>query len=158
MAEQSNMIPTKYPKKERITDGMVDGVENMDIPYEWRYGSFQTGCAGMFAYYMIEMSIRHPIIYILWYRWWTPTLLHEEERVDLDEWIKICRTRYFRPYWVEFSIHHPILYLLYFVVVFLFQRIIKFLTAPVKMISRIFKSPFTVKSFDGSRTDEKLVD
>ena len=96
---------------------------------------FEAGTARMHAKYMIEMSFRYPIMYLLWYRWWIPSLLHEDERKRLSEWIDYSRKYEYRPYWAEFSAHHPIL----FVWVLFILIVVKFLSAPIKIIGRCFK-------------------
>jgi len=130
------MIPSKYPKR---TDH-----NTADWTTHWRDGElFQVGSARAHADYLIEMKARSPVMYFLWYRWWIPSLLHEEERVQLEDYLNCCRRIRHRSYWAAFSLHHPVLFLLYFLFIFFFQITVKFLTAPIKVIGRFFKSQWT---------------
>ena len=143
------MIPTKYPKSNHN-----EGHYGM----EWKAGEqFSTGDAWRHACYLVEMKASHPIMYFLWFRWWIPTLLHEDEREKLDHYVKVCSQTTYRSFWAEFSMHHPVQFLLYYLAVFLFQRLIKFLTAPVKMINRTVKPQSTKNGFGDVLIEDKLV-
>ena len=136
------MIPTKYPER---TDNT--GADWTDT---FREGElFQVGSAKAHADYLIEMKAKHPIMYFLWFRWWIPSLLHDDERKQLDHYIKICRKHRHRSYWAEFAMYHPVQYLLYVLTVLFFQGFIKYLPTPVKVISRLFQSKVI-----GTRTRE----
>ena len=126
------MAPKKHQKR---TDG---GSWQNDIG-DYHSGAirrlFNAGSAYAHGRYMIEMSFKHPIMYILWFRWWIPYLLHKDERKMLREAIEFSRKYEYRPYWAEFALHHPVLFLVYL----LFQTFIKFLSTPIKIIGGVFK-------------------
>ena len=97
-------------------------------------------------------------MYVLWFRWWIPTLLHEDERKELNHYIKISQKMKYRSFWAEFSMHHPIQFLLYYFSVFLLQGFAKFLAVPIKMIGGFAKSPITKNGVDDVLLDEKLIE
>jgi hypothetical protein len=88
-------------------------------------GLFDAGSAYLHGRYMIEMSFKHPIMYMLWYRWWVPSLLHEDERKHLRHWMDRSRKCDYRPYWAEFSMHHPIQFIVGLFLWRIFQGLIK---------------------------------
>jgi hypothetical protein len=101
----------KYPKR------LVDEDDHLyyhDIQPGY---AFQCGCAHMHARYLIEMSRRHPIMYWVWYRWWIPSLLHEDERRLLDWKLRNCKQFEFRPYWADFALYHPVQFLVFLLLV-----------------------------------------
>ena len=148
------MIPKKYPKR---TDHAT-----ADWTSSWRDGElFQVGSAKAHADYLIEMRAKSPITYFLFYRWWIPTLLHEDERKCLDSYMKCCARVRHRSFWADFSLHHPVLYLLYWLFVFLFQMLVKLLTSPVKVITvlcRIQKTPISKNTIENVLFDDKFVE
>jgi hypothetical protein len=140
------MIPTKYPKRpawtrrfqnadefeERLAEDIHD-YHNGHI-----YRAFYMGSGYAHARYLADMMFRHPVMYYLWYRWWIPSLLQEEERTILYNQIDVCRVNY-RPYWIEFSLYHPVLFFLW---VLAFQVFVKFPTFAIKKICRICNCHF----------------
>jgi hypothetical protein len=100
--------------------------------------AFRCGCARMHARYLTEMSRRHPVMYWGWYRWWIPSLLHEDEYKELDHWLKYYRNFEFRPYWADFALYHPVQFLVYLLLMktmkFVAKTHIKFLTTVVKAV------------------------
>ena len=87
---------------------------NSDMSSSWNEGhKFRCGSAYAHAGYLIEMSRRHPIMYWLWYRWWIPSLLHEDERKKLVQRIESRLRVDYRPYWADFALYHPIQFLMY---------------------------------------------
>jgi hypothetical protein len=124
------MIPTKYPKR---PEGSSDRTHSEDYADDLNGDVrkvFDKGSAYKHAQYMVEMSFRHPIMYVLWYMWAIPLLLDEDEKPFLHKWIKYHRTRAFRPYWAEFALYHPVLFCLYWIGGIFFQFLIKLLTTP----------------------------
>jgi len=92
--------------------------------------------------YLKAMSFKHPIMYILFYRWWIPMLLSPQEREYLNgKYQEYYEDHlYFeRPYWVEFSSHHPVQFFLLYLVWLTCLGFVKLLTAPVKIVRRMFK-------------------
>ena len=100
---------------------------------------FDAGSAYLHGKYMIEMSFKHPIMYLLWYRWWVPSLLHEDERKRLRQWMDRSRRYDYRPYWAEFSLYHPVQFLVGLFLWRILQGIVKLATLPVKIIGGLFK-------------------
>lgn len=123
-------MPTKYPEFDYTR---CCGLYASPI-------SFQDGSGACHAYYLREMSYKHPVLYYLFYRWWVPMLLTPDERMVFDE---RKSDEWERPYWAEFSLHHPVQFMLLIVVCRAFQFFskggIKLLTAPVKLIRRLFE-------------------
>jgi len=125
------MRPTKYPRFHTFIDaeeGLHDGNLARTL--------FDMGSAYLHAYYMVEISFRHPVMYFLFYRWWIPFFLHKEEQKKVDKFIRYIRSVYFRPYWAEFALYHPVQYCLFWIVLSLFEFIIKLFAVPVKIIKR----------------------
>ncbi len=122
------MIPEKYEELE----------QNKSANYPNEYGErelFDHVVAYQHAKYLVDMSFRYPILYLLWFRWWVPSLLREPERKREIRERRLHRARYCLPYWAEFSLYHPILFLVWL----FFERLIKFLARPIKVIRRLFK-------------------
>ena len=132
------MKPTKYSEFHTYGDAMDQ--EQLHATSH-RRKMFDLGSSFMHAYYLVEMSFRHPIMYFLFYRWWIPLFLLEEQKENFGERIKHIRSTYFRPYWAEFSLRHPVQYCLFWIVFFLFEFIVKLFTAPIKIIKRFEKIP-----------------
>ena len=128
------MRPTKYPEFHYFVD-----VEEPN----YRCGiyireMFDSGIAIVHADYMVEMSFRHPVMYFLFYRWWILMFLHENQRKYIGKYIKRIRSKRL-PYWAEFSLYHPIQYCLFWIVISLFEFVVKLFTAPIKIIKRAKK-------------------
>jgi len=146
------MIPTKYLKSDKARNGW--GCYHSHDDGE----AFRHGSAKLHADYLTEMKARHPIMYFCWYRWWIPTLLHEDERKDLDHYMHVCRQYRHRPFWAEFSMFHPVQYLLFFLSALLFQSAIKCLTAPIKVFKRVFPPPVTEDGLKNVLLNQELVE
>jgi len=112
------------------------------------------GVALMHARYMIEMSRKHPVMYWLWYRWWIPSLLHEDERKRLDSWLKSLLEFEYNPYWADFSMYHPVQFLVFLLLRNSCQFFVKYLTTPIEVIGRLSRTKNTVSS---KETDNFLV-
>jgi hypothetical protein len=128
-------IMNKYPKRP------VDENDNPNIfsGEEWYAGYlFRCGCAHKHARYLIEMSRRHPVMYWIWYRWWIPSLLHEDEHEKLDHAMKYCKKFEFRSYWADFALYHPVQFLV-------FLLLAKTWRAMTKSGRRIWETCFTKK-------------
>jgi hypothetical protein len=128
------MISFKYPKRPNFAPNR--DADRFYYHKGYRSMVFHCGSAYAHAHYLIKMSFRHPIMYFLWYRWWIPFLLQEDERNVLPQHIKTLRKEDYGPYWSEFSIHHPVQYLLFLLFILCFQFLIQLLTTPVKIILR----------------------
>ena len=101
---------------------------------------------------MHEMRVRHPIAYYLWYKWWLPTLLTKEERERLPHaWNE---SHVVSEYWTQFALYHPFSYL----VVLLFQVVIKHVTTQVKLVGSFFKPPLPKDRIDDVLFEEKFVE
>jgi len=97
---------------------------------------FESGGARVHAQYMYEMSIRHPVMYFLFYRWWLFMFLHEDQKNNIAECIKYIRDNHSRPYWAEFALYHPVLYCLFWFIISIFEFVVKLFTSPIKIIKR----------------------
>jgi len=95
-----------------------------------------------YAKYMVDFSIRHPIMYFLFYRWWLFYSMRGESREQLTKWIKHWRTCYphvghFRmSFWAAFALYHPVLVLLWIMFRSVLQFAENFVTAPCKAVYR----------------------
>ena len=149
----------KYSK--RPVDEWDNPNDDVGMSSHWNQGhKFRCGSAIQHMRYLAEMSRRHPIMYWLWFRWWIPTLLHEDERKRLNDF---CIDHEFRPYWADFALYRPVQFL-----VFLFLRrcvqtfakiYVKLLSAPIKAISRILKVyPSRKDNTDNVRRNDKIVE
>jgi len=124
---------------------------------------FQNGSAYAHVRYMIEMSRRHPVLYWIWYRWWIPSLLHEDERKRLDHWRTLCLKYEFRPYWADFALYHPVQFLMFLLlwrtlrIKLIIEFPVKLFTIAIKKIGRIGRDRCTKDSTDYMRTKDKLV-
>lgn len=116
---------------------------------------FEQGHPAAYAKYVVEMSFRHPIMYLLLYRWWTRSLLHEEDRQTFDRLLVHYRGETFSPYWTKFSLYHPVQFAIFLFFDRLFQLCVKVLTAFIKPINRI-KYCFRQNSPNVSVLDNEL--
>lgn len=141
------MIPIKHQKRPEGTTG-ADLTRGREKHHTGEY--FNNGAACAYARYMIEMSFKHPIMYLLFFHWWIPSLLHKDEYDGLDPrwrpgiktWVKQLRKTDYKPYWAEFSLYHPIQFLVFLLAIRIFQGIVKFLTGFIKVISRFQSTAF----------------
>ena len=62
--------------------------------------------------YIVDFSIRKPILYFLWYKWWFAYSMPKEMRKCLPNWIKQRRQQIGGRFWFEFAKHNPTLFLL----------------------------------------------
>ena len=99
----------------------------------------ERGIAHTFAMYMYEMSIKRPIAYWLWYRWWIPAICSKDTRKHIYYLMRYSRYAEYRSYWLEFSLYHPYLFILYIVFSTLFELCEKSVSTTIKFISRFFK-------------------
>ena len=100
---------------------------------------------GHYISYMQDMWLRHPIMYILFYRWWLLYSLPVHIR-----WFLVLPSamtgRYsnFMPQWATFALYHPILFVFWLLFYSGFQLVVKCLTAPIQ-IFRALKPKNTVE-------------
>ena len=107
------MPPAKYPE--------LDEIAGYTLP-------FYDGNGAEHAHYLIEMSFKRPIMYLLFYRWWVPGLLSAVERKRLEQYdFSMLR----RSYWAEFSLYHPVQFMLLLFAHRAFQFCVKFLIKPL---------------------------
>jgi len=110
--------------------------------------------AGSAADFMVKMSVKHPVAFYLWYRWWIPLLVSVEERKKIPrEFCLRSSSEYGGAYWRDFALCHPFLVLW----VLLFQSVIQYLTTSVKMLVWRVKSPVAKDTFNDILLDEKFV-
>jgi len=148
----------KYPKRPEDVDYMP---YNDSGNSQYRGGRlFRMGVAIMHAQYMIEMSRKHPIMYWLWYRWWVPSLLHEDERKRLDSWQKVLLEFKYNPYWADFSMYHPVQFLVFLLLRNACKFFVNSLTTPIKIIGRLSWTKNTVlsKEINNLRVKDELVE
>jgi hypothetical protein len=130
----------KYPKRP------VDKYDDLECG-QWSYYDdpvigrrFRCGSASAHAQYLIEMSRQHPIMYWIWYRWWLPLLLHEDEYVYLSGYVKRFVREKYRPYWADFALYHPIQFVVFLFLRYAFHAIKKFMSFLIKIVgSRLVK-------------------
>ena len=152
------MFPTKFPKCPHVS-----GVESYQADkYDFRKCCmFNEGYITLHARYLIEMSFKHPIMYVLWYRWWIVSLIHKDDRTGFELRLKTYRS-YYRPYWAEFSSHHPIQYVIFLLLhLLVLQTAVKLLTSLVKIVSRFLEQCvccFTKKTLDQTAVDNEFVE
>ena len=82
--------------------------------------------------YMFDFCLRHPIMYMLFYRWWFIRSAPKEMQKYLPRLLRIRRRH--GGWWHEFAAYHPILFLLWLSLYLAFQVGVKVLSAPVKAI------------------------
>ena len=117
------MVPIKYPKESSL--------------YIFPHGH-PNGMTHTLAKQMLTLWYSHPIIYLLWYRWWIPSLLHEDDRENLI--YILGGDQITAPYWVEFSKFHPVQFVaILLLIIRPYQIVVKCFTTIVKKVNRIFK-------------------
>ena len=127
-------MPNKYPEYsyERSSDDLYTPLI-----------TFCDGCGARHADYLYEMSYRRPIMALLFYRWWIPTLLTPFDREIFNRRCRDSCQGDGRPYWVMFSLYHPVQFMLLLFVrrvfVFFKKLAVKLLAAPVKAMRWLFK-------------------
>jgi hypothetical protein len=128
------MIPAKFPIGENgLTKEEI--VSRLDAykrgPFHCEQRDLYVGEVWAVAKYMVELKLRHPVMYCLFYRWWIPSLLPKNARKLLPYAIHATQQINFLPFWAEFAKYHPVL----FAFVFFFQFVVQFLTTPIKTIT-----------------------
>jgi hypothetical protein len=112
-----------------------------ETPYDHGGGEiFWKGSSYAHAAYLVDMRLKHPILYFLWYRWWVMWLLHEDELRSLTEHMQYIHQKKYNPTWVYFSGEHPVLFLFYLLFHFTFQTMVKFFSTPRKIVNRLHSS------------------
>lgn len=105
--------------------------------------------------YMFEMSQKHPIMYLLWYRWWLPTLLTDWSREYIAEAGEDLQYNYNYPvWWTGFAMYHPLQFVvLYLLFVFVFQPCKKSLSRFIKVVN--WCSIWVWKTINGTTDDSE---
>jgi len=86
----------------------------------------------MYVIYMLDFKVRHPIMWLLWYRWWLLYSLPKELRQERMAQLRYCCLTH--RFGMEFAIQHPILSLVWMLIYPIFKLVVKLFTAPVKAI------------------------
>jgi len=82
--------------------------------------------------YLFEFSLKHPVMWLLFYRWWFLFSTPKELRKYIPRLIRLKK-----PYnlsWPTFAMHHPVLFFAWLLLYTPFQFFVKALTAPIKII------------------------
>ena len=85
-----------------------------------------------YTQYMLDFCLRHPIMYMLFYRWWFIRSAPKVMRKYIPK--LVCAQRKQCGWWDKFALYHPVLFLLWLTFYAVFQVCVKALSAPVKVI------------------------
>ena len=141
---QTNNWVERYRENPKLSDDWVDNLVASTVGENGLPG-LDAACAFLeqshnikYMRYMAEFSIRHPILYILWYKWWLMYSMPKEMRKHLPTVLRCERRRLRHPLWAEFAMHNPLLFLLWLIMYTSFQITVKVVTAPCKVAVRLF--------------------
>jgi len=130
-------LPVKYLKPDliQVNPGLYANPMSICSPSGPR---FHEGSGFICAEFLREMSVRHPIMYLLFYRWWIPMQLSPEEREEFDRVREVNRYKY-TAYWMEFALYHPVQFVLLRPIWIAFQPCVKLFAAPIEVVKRMFR-------------------
>ena len=86
-----------------------------------------------YAEYLWEFRAKHPIMYYLWYRWWFMQFVPSREVPYVKDHMRTYKGKHNTVY-ATLEMYHPVLFFKWLFLCLLFQFVVKFFTAPVKVI------------------------